>query len=125
MPRIRCERCGRFGARPWYAVAGKKPKSPEENWIEKQSIVDWNTYGCYGQIVYVLDEGEKPEDWKGYYIVQANLCPDHNGCHIVLWGDTGKCDECGRYRYGAGSYFEFACEDCVVQDYYDMLYEFR
>jgi len=107
----RCERCGRFGARLTRVVGEKKPRTPGENWIAQQQLLDDYTYGSYGTWVYVPeDEGNIPED---HYVFEAYLCPEHKGTHIVLGGKVSRCDECGRKKYGLGNNFGHTCEDCA------------
>jgi hypothetical protein len=112
MERKRCERCGRFGARPTWVIGEQLPRSPQENWIWRQKILDSYSWGDYGDLVEVA---EGPVE--GYESFQVNLCPQcREQGRLVIGGIRSRCDSCGKYLYGLGNNFGHICEDCALRN---------
>jgi hypothetical protein len=107
----RCERCGRFGARPVWVIGERLPRTPQENWCWQQKIIEGFSWGDYGAIVVVSDGPV-----AGHESFQINLCPlcKERG-RLVIAGRRSKCDSCGARRYGLGNNFGHTCEECALQ----------
>jgi hypothetical protein len=112
MKKVKCERCGHFGAHPTWVIGERLPRSPQENWIWNQKVMDYYTYGDYGTIVKTVDTPV-----TGYESFQVNLCPfckEKN--RLIIGGRRSKCDTCSKVRYGMGNNFGHVCEDCVLTE---------
>jgi hypothetical protein len=117
--RIRCERCGRFGARPTWVVGERLPRTPQENWMWGQKVRDGYSWGDYGVIVEVTDGPV-----EGYESFQVPLCPlcKERG-RLVVRGRRSRCDSCGAVRYGLGNNWGHTCEECALAQADDLLEE--
>jgi hypothetical protein len=106
----KCERCGKFGAKKVWVIGEKLPRTPAENWVYRQRIIDGYSFGEYGTIVKVSDGPV-----AGYESFQVNLCPlCQEKIRLVINGRRGKCDSCGSFCYGIGNNFGHMCEDCAL-----------
>jgi len=103
---VRCERCGRFGAREVWVSGDPLPRTPAENWVCKFA----GNYGEYGKIVEVGRVA-------GHEVFTVHLC---RSCRererLVVSGRVSRCDRCGARRYGAGGDLSHLCEDCLLAE---------
>jgi ribosomal protein L37AE/L43A len=108
----RCERCGRFGARPTWVVGAPLPRTPQENWIWQQAIIASCDWGDYGAIVKVSDG--PVEGYESFQVYLCSSCSERGT--LVIRGRRSKCDSCGKFLYGLGNNFGHTCESCALAE---------
>lgn len=128
MKRVRCVRCGKF-----VSSDTKKTRVIKLNHNTPFKSFD---YGKYGEWWFVDDEKEREAGFlRGIpcgphnvrhsehanstfviedYVYLCEKCKDKGG--IILDGAVGKCDACGKKKYGMGNNFGHLCEDCAIPD---------